>query len=148
MLPFKHTGSNADVTALAEGLRDEIVTGLSRFSYLRVSALGREEGARYVMEGSLRQAGGRLRIAVQLVDTSTGAHLWAESYERAFSPEAVFELQDDLVPCIVSTVADSHGVLPRSMGMALRGRPVEDLSPYEAVLRSFAYSERATAGSS
>ena len=72
----------------------------------------KELGARYVMEGSLRQAGTRLRVAVQLVDTLSGAHLWAETYERPFSPEAVFELQDELVPRIVSTVADMHGVLP------------------------------------
>ena len=56
---------------------------------------GKELGARYVMEGSLRQAGTKLRLAVQLVDAVSGAHLWAENYERTFSPEAVFELQDD-----------------------------------------------------
>ena len=48
---------------------------------------GKELGARYVMEGSLRQAGAKVRIAVQLVDASSGAHLWAETYERAFSPK-------------------------------------------------------------
>ena len=127
VLPFKYSGANADLTALAEGLSEEIVTGLSRFSYLRVIArsstsryahdevdvrsAGKELGARYVMEGSLRQAGTRLRIAVQLVDASSGAHLWADTYDRSFSPEAVFELQDDLVPRIVSTVADWYGVL-------------------------------------
>jgi len=97
------------------------------------------------MEGSLRQTGTRLRLAARLVDTTTGVHLWAENYERSFSPEAVFELQDDLVPRIVSTVADMNGVLPRSMGEALRGRAPDQLSPYEAVLRSFAYFERVTA---
>ena len=97
------------------------------------------------MEGSLRQAGTKLRIAVQLVDAVSGAHLWAENYERSFSPEAVFELQDELVPRIVSTVADMHGVLPRSMSETVRGRPPEQLSPYEAVLRSFGYFERVTA---
>ena len=81
---------------------------------------------------------------MQLVDASSGAHLWAETYERTFSPEAVFELQDELVPRIVSTVADMHGVLPRSMSEALRSRDPEQLSPYEAVLRSFGYSERVT----
>ena len=105
---------------------------------------GKELSARYVMEGSLRQAGARLRLSVQLVDTASGAHLWAENYERPFSPEAVFELQDELVPRIVSTVADMHGVLPRSMGETVRDRTPEQLSPYEAVLRSFGYFERAT----
>jgi TolB-like protein/Tfp pilus assembly protein PilF len=161
VLPFKHSGTNNDLTALAEGITEDIVTGLSRFSYLRVIArsstsryanesvdvrtAGRELGARYVMEGSLRQAGTKLRLAVQLVDATSGAHLWAENYERTFSPESVFELQDDLVPRIVSTVADVHGVLPRSMSGALQGRAPEQLSPHEAVLRSFGYLAQITA---
>src|SRR5438552_3661399 len=161
VLPFKYSGNNAELTALAEGLTEEIVTGLSRFSYLKVisrsstsryanesvdvRSAGKELGARYVMEGSLRQAGTKLRLAVQLVDAVSGAHLWAETYERTFSPEAIFELQDELVPRIVSTVADMNGVLPRSMSEAVRSRTPEQLSPYEAVLRSFGYFERVTA---
>jgi len=160
VLPFKYTGASADLKALADGLSEEVVTGLSRFSYLRViargstskysgetgdvRAIGKELGARYVMEGSLRQAGTKFRLAVQLVDAVSGAHLWAETYERSFSPEAVFELQDELVPRIVSTVADMNGMLPRSMSEAVRGRDPEQLSPYEAVLRSFGYFERVT----
>ena len=161
VLPFKYSGANADLAALAEGLTEDIVTGLSRFSYLRVIArgstaryahesvdvrsAGKELGARYVMEGSLRQAGTKLRLAVQLVDATSGAHLWAENYERTFRPEAVFELQDDLVPRIVSTVADSHGVLPHSMNEVVRSKGSDELSPYEAVLRSFGYVERVNA---
>jgi serine/threonine protein kinase/tetratricopeptide (TPR) repeat protein len=161
VLPFKYAGSNADLTALADGLTEDIVTGLSRFSYLRVishsSALryargavdvrsaGKELGARYVMEGSLRQAGSRLRIAVQLVDAVSGAHLWAETYDRAFQSEGVFELQDEVVPRIVSTVADTQGVLPHSMGESLRTKDPSQLSPYEAVLRSFSYLQRVSA---
>ena len=153
-------GSNADLAALADGLTDDTITGLSKFSYLRVIArssssryagksvdvrtAGKELNARYVMEGTLRQAGSKLRLAVQLVDSVSGAHLWAENYERAFSPETIFELQDDLVPRIVSTVADMNGVLPRSMSEGLRSRPPGQLSPYEAVLRSFAYTYSAT----
>ncbi len=160
MLPFKFSGNNAGLTALAEGLSEEIVTGLSRFSYLKVisrsstsryanesvdvRSAGNQLSARYVMEGSLRQAGTRLRIAVQLVDTSSGAHLWAETYDRPFQSEAVFELQDELVPRIVSTVADMHGVLPRSMSEVVRLKAADQMSPYEALLRSFGYNERFT----
>jgi adenylate cyclase len=161
VLPFKYTGANTDLTALAEGLTEDIVTGLSRFSYLRViargstakyssesgdvRATGKELGARYVMEGSLRQAGTRLRLAVQLVDTTSGTHLWAETYDRAFNPEAVFELQDELVPRIVSTVAETHGVLPYSMSQTLRNRNPDELTPYEALLRGFAYFKHVNA---
>lgn len=158
VLPFKVRGVNADLEALAEGLSEEIVTGLSRFSYLRViarsstlryaadmgdaRAIGKNLGARYVLEGSLRQAGSQLRMMVQLVDASTGAHLWAETYNCAFSPEAVFDIQDDLVPRIVSTVADWYGALPHSMSEELRRKPADQLTTYEAVLHSFGYFER------
>lgn len=158
VLPFKCAGDNADLAAFAEALAEEIVTGLCRFSYLRVIArsstsryagaaadvrtIGKEVGARYTIEGSLRQAGPRLRLAVQLVDTVSGAHLWAESYERGLSSEAAFELQDELASRIVSTVADLHGILPRSLSELVRGRSPESLSPYEAVLRSFSYPQR------
>jgi TolB-like protein/class 3 adenylate cyclase len=160
VLPFKYGGSDSDLAALDEGLTEEIVTGLSRFSYLKVIArsstaryinksvdvrsAGKEQGARYVMEGSLRQGGTKLRLAVQLVDTVSGANLWAENYERAFSPEAVFELQDDLVPRIVSTVADQYGALVHSMSESLRGRSAGEYSTHEAVLRAFGYQERFT----
>jgi TolB-like protein len=160
VLPFKYTGSDADLKALAEGLSEEVITGLSRFSYSRViargstakyssesgdiRAIGRELGARYVMEGSLRQAGGKLRLAVHLADTVSGAHLWAETYERAFSPESVFELLDDLVPRIVSTVADQYGILTRSMSETLRSKNEDSLTPQEAVLRTFSYFTRIT----
>ena len=149
------------MTSLAEGLSEEIVTGLSRFSYLRVMARGQTVqvahqaadarsagqalGARYVLEGSLRQAGSQLRVAVQLVDTTTGAHLWAETYNRPFDSSDLFGLQDDLVPRIVSTVADAYGVLPHSMSQAVRSKPFEQLSPDEALLRSLSYAERVTA---
>ena len=161
VLPFSYGGANAELAALADGMSEEIVTGLSRFSYLRViarsslryareavdvRAVGKELGARYVMQGSLRQAGSTLRITVQLVDAGSGSHLWAETYDRTFRPEEIFALQDDLVPRIVATVADTRGVLPRTMGEALRGREPEELTPYEAMLRSFAYHNRVSAG--
>ena len=125
VLPFSFRGAEPGLDALAEGIHEALITGLSRFSYLRViargstakyssdssdvRAIGKELGARYVMEGSIRQAGSRLRIAAQVVDTGSGAHLWAETYDRNFQPEGLFDLQDELVPRIVSTVADTHG---------------------------------------
>lgn len=161
VLPFKHRGASPELVALAEGLTEDIVTGLSRFSYLRViarastakylnesgdvRAIGTELGARYVMEGSLRQAGAKVRIAVQLVDAGSGAGLWAETYDRTFTPESTLDLLDDVVPRIVATVGDSQGVLPHSMTAALRNRDPESLTPYEAVLRSFGYHQLVSA---
>jgi tetratricopeptide (TPR) repeat protein len=107
-----------------------------------VRTISKELGARYVMEGSIRQAGTKLRLAVQLVDAVSGAHLWAETYERTFAADAIFEVQDELVLLIVSTVADQHGVLPHSMSNLIRNKPDDQLSPYEAVLRVFSFHER------
>jgi TolB-like protein len=161
VLPLKLSDADADLADRAMALVEEIVTGLSRFSYLRVISLsstsqyagksvdvrtaGSELGARYVIEGSFRHAGTRVRIAVQLVDCGSGADLWAETYDRPFSHQALFDLFDDVVPQIVSTIADTHGVLPRSMSEALRTREPSRLSPYEAVLRSFAHFQRVSA---
>jgi serine/threonine protein kinase len=161
VLPFKYKGAEAGLEALAEGITEEIVTGLSRFSYLRViartstaryssesgdiRAIGKELGARYVMEGSVRKAGAKVRIAAQLVDASSGAGLWAETYDYPFTPDAVFELVDDVVPRIVSTVADTQGIMPHSMTESLRNRNPEHLTPYEAVLRSFGHFQRLNA---
>jgi serine/threonine protein kinase/tetratricopeptide (TPR) repeat protein len=160
VLPFKHSGANSDLAALADGLTEDLITGLSRFSYLRVIArsstlryahevvdvrsAGEQLGARYVLEGSLRQAGTRLRISAQLVDCSTGAHLWAETYDLPFRPEGAFEMQDDVVPQIVSTIADMNGILPRSMSEVVSRRAPLELTPYEALLRSFNYYARFT----
>ena len=71
--------------------------------------------------------------------------MWAETYDRLFSPETVFELQDDVVSRVVCTVADSHGVLPHSMSEAVRSKGSDQLTPYEALLHSFGYFERVSA---
>ena len=144
--PFTFRGTEASLASFAEGLTAEINTGLSRFSYLRVIGPGSsEKAARYVLDGSVRQAGPRLRVTAQLTDTTTGAQLWGETYERAFDPDKIFDLQDDLVPRIVSTCADPYGVLPRSIGDAVRGTDPERWSPYEALLHFFGYHQRLTA---
>src|SRR5258708_2080634 len=98
VLPFKYSAADADDAALADGLSEEIVIGLSRFRYLSVvtsasadrlkgevgneRTLGAKLGARYVLEGSIRKGGSGIRVSDQLVDTQTGAQLWAENYNR------------------------------------------------------------------
>ncbi len=137
---------------------EEIAAAFSRFSYLRVVArgstlryagqspdlriAGRDLGARYVLDGSLRAIGSRLRANIGLTDTESGTQLWAETYERPFHPESIFEIQDDLVPRIVSTCADPYGVLARSISDSVRGKAAHALTPYEALLRGFGYHQR------
>jgi len=138
--PFRADAGRSELTALAEGLSEEIVAGLSRFPYLRVLTSG-SAGACYVLEGSLRQAGAQLRVSVRLMDTTTGASLWAENYTRPFSPDAIFDIQDSLVPTIVSTVGETNGVLTHNMWTVLRERDPRTLTVYEALLRSFGEME-------
>ncbi len=161
VLPFRTGSRDPDLMPLAEGLTEEIVTGLCRFSYLRVisrtatsrftaegtdpRAAAKEVGARYVIDGSLRRAGNRLRIAVHLVDAATNADLWAEMYERELQPESGFDIVDDLAAQIVCTVADPQGILTHSMTETLRNRDPANLTPYEALVRSFAYFPRVDA---
>jgi TolB-like protein/Tfp pilus assembly protein PilF len=160
VLPFKHSGGSTDIAALAEDLWEGTVRGLSRFSYLRVIArsstskyasgsrdvgpIGEEVGARYVLDGSVRQAGSTIRVAVQLVDAATGAHLWADTYDRQFTPDQLFALQDEVVPRIVSTCGDHFGVLARSISETVRGKTAGQLTPYDALMRGFGYHHRLT----
>ena len=150
-----------DLEALADGLAEDITSGLSRFSHLLVVShssaraldgkpvdlreVGRELGARYVMEGSLRRDGPRLRITVNLIDAQTGTHLWTETYDRDLDQIGVFELQDELTDRIVATVADPHGALTRSLALATASKPSESLTSHEAVLRSFFFRQRVSA---
>ena len=102
-------------------------------------AVGRELGARYALEGAVRKAGGTVRVGVQLLDASTGTHMWAEAYDRDLAGAGIFEVQDDITDRVVATVADPYGVLVRSMAVAVRDRPVEELSAQELALRCSAY---------
>jgi eukaryotic-like serine/threonine-protein kinase len=159
VLPFTHRGSDPAVEALAGGLTEDVVTGLSRFSYLRViargstaryasgtadlRAVGGEIGARYMMEGSLRHAAGQLRVAVQLVDaSSSGAHLWAETYDRPFEPSTVFRASGRPRP---PHRLHMRRPLRRAGAGDQRGGPEQArrrADPYEALMRGFGYHFR------
>jgi TolB-like protein/Tfp pilus assembly protein PilF len=160
VLPFKYGGSDASLTALAEGLTEEIATGLSRFRYLSVvasasaahldrmqsdeRALGARLGARYVLEGGIREAGSAIRVSAQLVDAETGARLWSETYGRDLKTTTVFEAQDDVAARIVATAADSYGVLVHSIRSAMRQKDDVHLTPVEWQFQYFAYREQIT----
>jgi hypothetical protein len=97
------------------------------------------------MEGSLRQSGNKLRMAVQLVDAHSGTRLWAETFDRELLASAIFELQDELADRIVVTVADVYGVLARAIAATTGTRAPETLTPYEAVWRFFLAQQRGSA---
>src|ERR1700735_5645414 len=109
-------GSDPEQEYFCDGMVEDIITGLSRIKWLFVIArnssfaykgkspdirqVGRELGVRYVLEGSVRKAGSRVRITGQLVDAATGAHLWAERYDRAL--DDVFAVQDEITLSVIS----------------------------------------------
>jgi eukaryotic-like serine/threonine-protein kinase len=134
--PFTASSANEDTAALAQGLTEDIGTGLSRFQHLRVRADG---DARYVVEGSVRRAGTTVRVSVKLVDTDTGVQVWAETYDRKLGDASIFDLQDEITARVVATLADTGGVLIRAMATPLRDRPIDELEPHELVLRTFLY---------
>jgi adenylate cyclase len=119
VLAFNNLGSDASQEYVSDGITEDIITELSRFSELFIIArnssfrykgksidirqVGRELGVRYVLEGSIRRDGDRLRLAAQLIDAVTGAHRWAERYDRKLTD--VFSLQDELARTIAAILA-------------------------------------------
>jgi adenylate cyclase len=123
VLPFENMSGDPDQEYFADGLTENIITGLSRFRDLFVMArhssfaykgkaakipdVCRELGVRYVLEGSVQMSSGRVRIAAQFIDGVTDHHLWAERYDRKV--EDIFAVQDEVTEMIVGTLATSYG---------------------------------------
>ena len=154
VLPLKTRAGDAEIESFGEGLTEEITAGLSQFRHLVVVSASAAAGfqgqadmrevskklaARFVLEGSIRKAGSSVRVSVQLLDVATGAHLWAERFDRDLSTTDIFAVQDELTDRIVATVADPSGVLTRSLGALAKAKPVDTLTAHECVLRTFAY---------
>src|ERR1700730_4779910 len=147
VLPFENMSGDPEQDYFADGMVDDITTALSRFKLLFVIArnssftykgkavdirqVGRELGVRYVLEGSVRKAAGKVRITGQLIDASTGAHLWADRFEGGLSD--IFALQDQMTESVVSAIAPK--LLQTEIELAARRRP-DNLSAYDLYLRA------------
>ena len=138
VLPFVNLSGDPQQEYFSDGLTEDLMTALSRASSdLRVLArnttfqykgkavdvpkLGRELGVRYVLEGSVRRADDGLRITAQLIDTQTGAHIWADRFDRKMAD--IFLVQDEIVSQIVAKIAGGYGVIEITEGKV--GRPQE-----------------------
>ena len=144
--------ADANQDYFADGMVEDIITGLSRIKWLFVIArnsslvykgkavdirqVGRELGVRYVLEGGVRKAGDRLRITAQLIEAETGAHLWADKYDGAL--EDIFDLQDKITERVVGIVEPS--VRKSEIERSLRKRP-ENLDAYDLVLRALPHMQ-------
>ena len=139
----------------ADGMVEEIITALSRirrlfviarnssFTYkgraVDVKQVGRELGVRYVLEGSVRKAGNRMRITGQLIDAATGAHLWADRFEGKI--EDVFDLQDQVTASVVGAIGPK---LEQAEIERVKRKPTESLDAYDCYLRGMSAFHRHT----
>ncbi|MER9297700.1 adenylate cyclase [Mesorhizobium sp. M0621] len=153
VLPFQNLSGDPEQDYFADGVVEDITTALARFRHLFVIArnssfaykgrtadvkqIGRELGVRYVVEGSVRRAGDRLRIAGQLIDTSTGAHLWADRFDGTLAD--VFDLQDQVTSSIVGAITPK--VEEAEIERAKR-KPTESLDAYDYYLRGLSAFDR------
>jgi TolB-like protein len=142
VLPFDNMSGDPEQEYFADGMVEEIITALSRFRQLFVIArnstftykgqavdvkqVGRELGVRYVLEGSVRKSDNRVRIAAQLIDATTAAHLWADRFDRAI--ENIFDLQDRLTASVVGAVAPQ---LQQAEMERAKRKPTESLDAYD-----------------
>src|SRR5207244_2146804 len=149
VLPFQNISGDSEQDYFADGIVEEIITALSRFRHLFVIArnssftykgrpvdvkqVGQELGVRYVLEGSVRRAGSRMRIAGQLVDAATGAHLWADRFDGGL--EDIFELQDQVTSSVVGAI--SPKLVQAEIERAMR-KPTQNLDAYDYYLRGLA----------
>jgi adenylate cyclase len=147
VLPFENMSGDPEQDYFADGMVEEIITALSRFKWLFVIArnssftfkkkavdvreVGRRLGVRYVLEGSVRKASGKVRITGQLIDAITGAHIWTDRFERDLTD--VFALQDEVTIAVVSAIQPK--LLQTEIALAARRRP-ENLTAYDLFLRA------------
>jgi adenylate cyclase len=147
VLPFENMSGDPEQEYFADGMVEEITTALSRFKWLFVIArnssftfkgkavdvkeVGRRLGVRYVLEGSVRKASGKVRITGKLIDAVTGTHIWADRFERDLTD--VFALQDEVTVAVVSAIQPK--LLQTEIAMAARRRS-ENLTAYDLYLRA------------
>jgi TolB-like protein/class 3 adenylate cyclase len=148
VLPFANMSGDPEQEYFVDGMVEEIITALSRIRWLFVIArnssftykgqavdvkqVGRELGVRYVLEGSVRKAGGRVRITAQLIDASSGTHLWADRFDGSL--EDVFDLQDKVATSVAGVIEPA---LQAAETARSGGRPTDDLTAYDLYLRAF-----------
>jgi adenylate cyclase len=155
VLPFVNMSADPEQEYFSDGLTEDLITDLSKISSLfviarnsvftykgrtvKVEEVGRELGVRYLVEGSVRKAGNRVRITAQLIEASSGGHLWAERYDRDLAD--IFAIQDEVTKKIVSTVAVK---LTEDERKSIAFAPTDNVEAYDYRLRGSEYFARAT----
>jgi TolB-like protein len=152
VLPFDNLSGDPEQGYFADGMVEDIIAGLSRIKWLFVVArnssftyegrtvdvkrVGRELGVRYLLQGSLRKSGDRVRISAQMIEAETGGHLWAERYDRPL--DDIFALQDEITLSVVGAIEPSLRRV--EVERVKRMRP-DSLDAYDLVLQSQSRAE-------
>ncbi len=155
VLPLANMSGDSEQEFFADGLTEDIITELSRFHELlvisrnstfvykgkavKVQEVAREFGVDYILEGSVRKAGGRIRVTVQLIDAETDRHIWAERYDREL--EDIFAIQDEITRAIVATL---QGRVEAATHDRAKRKPTDNMIAYECVLTAKVLHHRAT----
>ena len=92
---------------------------------------------RYLLEGSIRKAAGNIRVSAQLIDATSGAHLWAETYEQPLTAATMFSVQDDITERVVARIGDVRGVISRARFKDSQAKGTDSLDAYECLLRAY-----------
>ena len=160
VLPFANLSGDPTQEYFSDGLTEDLITGLSRFRDLLVIGrnttfrykgqavdirkVGRDLGARYVVEGSVRRDILTVRVNAQLLDANSGKHLWAETFDRKLSVAELFALQDEITAQIIGAIAGSYGVISRTNRETARTAGTGNLNAYDCVLQAYAYEQLLT----
>jgi len=155
VLPFTNASGDPSQDYFSDGLAADISTELARYRELSVIArsstalyagqeidvreTGRALGARYLLQGSVRKVGDRIRLNVQLSDTEDGRTVWDTRYERDLTAANIFDLQDDLTSRVVNEIAGTYGALTRAGLPDARRKPPASMEGYDCVLRVYEY---------
>ena len=159
VLPFNNMSGEPDQEYFSDGITEDIITELSRFHEFAVIArnssfsykgrspkvedVGRELGVKYVVEGSVRKIGNRVRITAQLIDSTNGSHIWAERYDRSI--DDIFAIQDEVTEAVVARIADG---IKGARVLHARRRPPHSATAYDLVLQARPYRTSYTASAS
>lgn len=155
VLPFDNLSGDPDQEYFVDGITEELIAELTRFPELFVlarnmtfqfkdqavdiRAVGQDLGARYVVEGSVRADKNTIRVTAQMIDSESGGHVWAETYERDLSAQSIFAVQDDITQRIVGAIAGKHGQIARVDEQRENTTRTENLAAYDCVLRALVY---------
>jgi len=160
VMPFENLSGDPAQDYLADGISEDVIVELGRFRDLNILSrqsssayqgkavdirqIGKDLGADYVLEGTVRQAGERLRVTGRLIDASSGAQIWSDAFDEVLSARSLFDVQLRITERVASAVGDSDGAIERIDAKRARTKPPEQLSSYECSMHPMSFLDDRT----